>query len=391
MKRKLLKLFLASLFVMFFGWLGNLFLGRYLTPFFIESKLFSDFQIFRNDNKNTTIINNKESIVVGEAESIGEIASNAVYAIVEIMSFEKNVKGPKAGDLNDDRYGYLFGKHGAGTILTNDGVIVTYRTNILEKNSDYKVKTLDGNILKAVLLGVDEFSDLAYLKVENSNNLTTLQFSNLENLREGQKIIAIGSLTGDQKVYLANGVLSGFENNFNLNGSDLSSSEKLERVLNVDFNQNDKYIGGPIINHSGELVAISAGVNIDKKMHYYQIAVDVIKDSMQKIVENRIDQVAKLGVYYISLNSYYQNLKNLPVDSGALIYSSTGKQNLSILSGSSAEKAGLRIGDIILSVDGNEVNVNYPLSSLVNQYEKGSEASLIILRNGEKIDKIVEF
>lgn len=384
------KIFLILVAVMFFGWVGNLFLSRYLTPLFVKSKVFSRLEIFNSDNKNTTFITKTERVIVREDDSISEIASSAVYAVVNILSFEKREDNKKINPAVIDAEKYSSGQEGAGTILTNDGIIVTYRTNIIEKNAEYKVVTLGGNVLDAKLLGIDDFTNLAYLKVEGFN-LTTIPFASSSISNSGKKVIVIGNLSGLQKVYLTDGILTGFDESFNLAGGEIASSEKLEGVLRVDFNEDDKYVGGPIINYEGELLAINAKIEVDSNKKYFQIPIEVIRESMQKIVENRVEQSAKLGIYYISVNPYYKNLKNLSSDKGALIYSATGKQGLAILADSSAEKNGLAINDLILSIDGNEINTTHPLSNFINQYEKGNSAVLGVLRGGKSIEITVEF
>ena len=105
--------------------------------------------IFDNDNKNTTIINKTERVVINEGNSIPEMTSNAVYSVVNVLSFLKNEPIiPKVGLSLNSREKYISGKNGAGTILTNDGIIVTYKSNIEEENADYKVVTFGGNTSK---------------------------------------------------------------------------------------------------------------------------------------------------------------------------------------------------------------------------------------------------
>jgi len=377
--------------MMTFGWMGSLFFGRYLTPVLIRNNIFSKMGIFENDNKNTTIINKTEKILVKEDDSITEISSNAVYSVVSVYSFSKNKNEKVSKNLIvpvEDYYSE--GKNGAGTILTNDGVVVTHRTNIIEKEADYKVLTFGGNTLDATLLGVDDFTDLAFLKV-NGINLTTVPIANSDDVNYGKKVIIIGNVSGLQKVFLTDGILTGMDENFNLTGTEIASSEKLEGIFKVNFNGGDEYVGGPIINYNGELLAIGAMMKTGNENNFFHIPINAVKDSMQKIVENRLYQTAKLGVYYISLNSYYKNLKNLSVDKGALIYSTSGKQGLAVIANSSAEKAGIMIGDIILSIDGNEINPNHPFSNFINQYEKGNTVTLNILRGGKEFELNVEF
>ncbi|MFZ2154284.1 MAG: S1C family serine protease [Candidatus Moraniibacteriota bacterium] len=390
MKMKLIKIMVVFFLIMFFGWLGSLFFGRYLTPIFIKSKTFSKFEIFKNDNKNTTIINQTEKIVVQETESISEVASNASYSVVNIFSFERNLETGKKLSVAATQDKYLTGKRGVGTVLTNDGIIVTSQKNIILENADYKIFTLKGEVLPAQLLAVDNFSELAYLKVEGVN-LTTMPFGDNVNRIFGKKVILIGQLSESGQALLAEGTMSGYQEGFSLAGGEVASSEKLEGVLKVAFDEDNQYVGGPVINYNGELLAITSKIEVDGREKYFQIPIETIKESVQKIIDNKITEVAKLGIYYVSVNQFYQDLKGLTVDRGAMIYSPSGKQGLAIIAGSPAEKAELKIGDIIVSIDGNEINAMHSLANFIYQYEKGSSATLNILRNGEMIEVEVVF
>lgn len=387
---KLIKIMVVFFLIMFFGWLGSLFFGRYLTPIFIKSKTFSKFEIFKNDNKNTTIINQTEKIVVQETESISEVASNASYSVVNIFSFERNLETGKKLSAAVTQDKYLTGKRGVGTVLTNDGIIVTSQKNIILENADYKIFTLKGEVLPAQLLAVDNFSELAYLKVEGVN-LTTMPFGDNVNRIFGKKVILIGQLSESGQALLAEGTMSGYLEGFSLAGGEVASSEKLEGVLKVAFDEDNQYVGGPVINYNGELLAITSKIEVDGREKYFQIPIETIKESVQKIIDNKIAEVAKLGIYYVSVNQFYQDLKGLTVDKGAMIYSPSGKQGLAIIAGSPAEKAELKIGDIIVSIDGNEINAMHSLANFIYQYEKGSSATLNILRNGEMIEVEVNF
>lgn len=389
MNKKILKVIAALILVMVFGWLGSLFFGRYLTPTLIGSRLFSKLSILDNDRKSTTIINKTEKVIVKEGDSINEIASSAVYSVVDIFSFSKSTNLSTKGLLENSNK-YLDGRSGTGTILTNDGIVVTYKDNIIEKNADYKVVTFSGSTLEATLLGIDSFTNLAYLKVDGIN-LTTIPFANSNDINSGKKVIILGNLSGIQKVSLTDGILTTFEEGFNLSGTNISSSEKLEGVFRVNYLGDEKYAGGPVISYNGDLLAISAIMEIDNKDSFFQIPVDIVKDSMQRVVDGRVDQIAKLGIYYISITPFYKNLKDLSVDKGALVYSSSGKQGLAVVADTVAEKYGIKLGDIITAIDGNEINPSHPLSNFVSQYEKNDTATLNILRGDQELELNIEF
>ncbi|MEF3691430.1 MAG: trypsin-like peptidase domain-containing protein [Candidatus Moraniibacteriota bacterium] len=392
MKKKILKAFAILIIVMTFGWIGSLFFGRYLTPILIRNDFFAKMGIFENDDKSTTIINKTERVLVRESDSVTEVSSNAIYAVVDVFSFsvEAENKTVQKSLAMGEREKFQQGKSGAGTILTNDGLIVTSRFNIIEEAAEYKILTYGGNVLEAKLLGVDDFTDLAFLKAEGSN-FTTMPMADSSTVNFGKRVVIIGEISGSQKIYLSDGVLSGFDEKFSLTGTEIASSEKLQGVLRVDFVGGEDYAGGPIINYSGELLGISIFINKGGEKQFFQIPINVVKDSMQKISENRLDKTARLGIYYLSLDAYYKILKDLKVERGALIYSATGKQGLAVIAESSAEKAGLKIGDIIMSIDGNEIDSAHPLSNFISQYEKDSTAVLKVLRGDEEIELTVEF
>ncbi len=330
--------------------------------------------------------------MVRESDSVTEVSSNAIYAVVDVFSFsveaeDKNVKKVLTVDEEEK---FQQGKSGAGTILTNDGLIVTSRFNIIEEEAEYKILTYGGNILEAKLLGVDDFTDLAFLKAEGSN-LTTMPMADSSAVNFGKRVIMIGEISGLQKIYLSDGVLSGFDEKFSLTGTEVASSEKLQGVLRVDSVGGRDYAGGPIINYSGELLGINMFASRGGENQFFQIPINVVKDLMQKISENRLDKTARLGIYYLSLDPYYKILKDLKIDRGALIYSATGKQGLAIIDKSPAEKAGLKIDDIIISIDGNEIDSAHPLSNFISQYEKDSTAVLKVLRGDEELELTVEF
>jgi len=391
MKKNILKIVAGIIVIMTFGWMGTLLLNRYFTPMLMKSNFFSRTGILDTENKNTTIINKTEKVVVGEDSSATEIASGAVYAVADVYSFlpeEKKTLAKVSGEEAVKKYAQ--GKKGTGTILTNDGIIVTHKNNIIEEGADYKIMTFDGAVLDASLLGVDEFTELAFLKADGAN-LTTIPFADSDDVNSGRKVIALGGLTGDKKISLADGVLTELDENFNLSGAEVASSEKLEGVFRMNFSGGENYVGGPVISYSGELLAISSAIKIDNEINYFQIPANAVRDAMQKAVENRLEESANLGIYYISVNPYYKNLKGLTVDKGALVYSASGKQGLAVVAGSAAEKSGIKINDIIVSIDGNEINSSHPLSDFINQYEKGSTATMNVLRAGESMEITVEF
>lgn len=391
MTKKIIKWFFIGTLIFVLSGIGGVFFEKYLIPILGKNDFFGKYRIFQRMEKNTTIINKIERIVSKDNNSINEISSNAAASVVTIFSFSDDAKKIKKTALSEkNSNSKLRGKKGAGVILTNDGVVVTYGDNIFKKDATYEVVIFDGSVYEAKLLGVDEFANLAYLQVEMVN-LPAISFANSDNIDLGKRVIVMGYSQGKNSVSLTDGVLSDFIEKFNLSGQTVSSSEKLEGVFKITFNEDEKYVGGPIIDFNGEMIAITAMMKIDNKNVYFQIPVNIIKKSMAKISDNEFEKSASLGIYYLSIDKFNQKLYDLPIEHGAIIYAPSGEQGLAIIKGSSAEKAGLKINDIIVSVDGKNIDLEHSLSNYINEYKNGDEINLKILRNNKEIKVNVKF
>lgn len=369
---------LALIFII--GGTGGVFADRYILPKLSHYDFWAGFNWIKKINEKVTIINKTEQIVVEEYDSISETASQAASAVVNIASAPNDSASVAT---KEDSFNYnTETKNGTGVIITGDGLIVTYRNAIIEERAAYKVWIFDGSSYEAELLGIDDFTNLAYLKIDASN-LPVIPFANAEDFKPGKKLIAIGNFSGEYQNNFSAGLLSGINKIFNLSGKTVSSSEKLEGVFETDLNNQPGCAGCPIINYSGELVGITGSIEINNGDRYFQIPFKAVKESADLAIAGNFKKRASLGIYYLPLTKSYAWATGLKRDRGALIYSPSGKQGLAILAGSSAEKAKLKINDIIIAVNGEEINLDNPLSNLISRYKKGDQAEFLIIREKE--------
>lgn len=367
--KNIIKVILIIAVVFIIGGIASITVDRYIFPKLGMTKFFSRFSIFQEINEKVNVIERTEKVIVKEENSINEIASQAATAVVNIVSISE------AGKL---------GKNGTGVIVTSDGMIVTYRDTIIEEKAKYKVLIFNGSSFDAELVGVDNFSNLAFFKIATSN-LPVMSFANSNDSRPGKKLIAIGNSFGEYQNRFAAGLLSNVNKTFNLSGNIISSSEKLEGVFETDFSSQEAYIGGPMVDYSGELVGIIGLVTIDNKGRYFQVPSNAVKRSMELAIEKNLGNRPTLGIYYLPVTKVYAAANNIKRDRGAIIYSPSGRQGLAIISGSPAEKAGLRVNDIIIALNAQEINLDNPLANVLSEYKKGDEIELLIDRKGEEI------
>ena len=373
--KKLTKLS-AKLIIIFVVAVGAaIFAEHYFFPRLSATKFFSKYKLFQKAAENVTIINKTEQVTIKEEDSISTIAEKASPSIVNIVSVANKASSGKNWPIS---------KGGRGIIVTSDGLIVTYRSAIIENDASYRVFISDGSGYDAVLFGIDEFSNLAYLKI-NASNLTTISFANSSDFRTGKKLIAIGNSEAEYQNQFTAGLLSNVNKIFNIAGKTLSSSEKTEGVWETDFITSDSFLGGPVINYNGELAGITGMELIDNQKKFFILPSNLVKESVELAIKNELTSRPILGIYYIPITKKYAFINNLKRDRGALIYSASGDQGLAIISNSPAEKAGLKINDIITAVNNQEVNLDNPLSNLLSQYKKGDEIELLVVREGKEI------
>jgi len=386
-KKHLFRLFVLLVLVFIVGGTGGLFFEHYVLPRLRTNTALTKSGLFKKMSENVTVINKTEQITVNEDDSVNKIASRATNSVVNIISSRKVAKSTTQrilGDLSQDE-----SMSGTGIIVTSDGMVVTYRGAIIEADAAYTVLLANGTHYEGMLAGMDEFSNLAYIKIDASN-LSTISFADSNGAYPGKKLVAIGNSFGEYQNRFAAGLLSNINKVFNLDGKTVSSSEKLEGVFETDFNDQKEYLGGPVINYAGELVGIVGSVQMDNQQKYFQIPSDVIKESMDLAIKGELQNRSELGLYYVPITKEYSLAHGLNRDRGALVYSPSGKQGLAILADSVAEKAGVKINDIIIAVDGKEINLDNPLSNAMSEYKKGDKAELLIIRDEEEIKIIIE-
>lgn len=371
---------LFVLVVMVFGGLGGVLADHYIFPRFSSSEFFSKYDFFKKFTENVTVINKTEQVFVKEETSLGKISGQAASSIVNIASL------PEAGQGSAAKKGLVAIEpmNGTGAIVTSDGLIMTYESAVNPVNSKYKVTTSDGNTYDAEFLGTDSYSGLSFLKI-NGNNLPAISFGDSNDSKPGEKVIAIGNNFGIYSNRYAAGLLSSFNPTYNLAGKALSYSDKLEGTFETDFNSEKNYVGGPIIDYTGQVIGITGTLEKNGAGEFFQIPSNKVKRVIDRAIKKELDKDPMLGVYYVPITKTYALNNNLAVDKGALIFSSSGQLGLAIIAGSSGQKAGLQINDIIKAVNDQEINMENSLPDLLYQYKQGDTIELTILRGAEDL------
>jgi S1-C subfamily serine protease len=257
------------------------------------------------------------------------------------------------------------------------------------ENAKYKIATGDGNVYDAMLLEIDSYSNLAFLKI-NASNLSVASFANSDDAKPGEKIIAVGNDSLSHVPFFAAGILSSFNAYYTLSEKAIASSEKLEGAFELDISAQNHYIGGPVVDYSGQIIGITGVTSRDNKDVFFQIPSNKVKAIISKEIRREINTNPTFGIYYVSITKTYAQINNLSSEAGALIYAPSGQQGLAIIANSPAANAGLKINDIITAISGEKIKAEKSLPDLLYEHKKGEEIELTIMRNSEELKMKVQ-
>jgi len=285
---------------------------------------------------------------------------------------------------------------GTGFIVSEDGLILTNRHVVLDKEADYTVFTNDGRKFPAEVLARDPVQDLAVLKIEKTNEVDNkgklkiqpfpiVKLGDSSQLQIGQTVIAIGNVLGEFRNSVSVGVISGLGRTITASGGGLV--ETLEDVIQTDAAINKGNSGGPLLNLKGEVIGINTAMVLEAQNIGFAIPINQAKKDIEQVKKFGKIVYPFLGVRYVLITEQIKQENNLSVDYGALIIQ--GKQGeAAIFPDSAAEKAGLKEGDIILEFNEEKITPENSLAKIIMKYNPGDKITLKILR--QEKEEIIE-
>lgn len=271
---------------------------------------------------------------------------------------------------------------GSGFFVGSDGLIVTNKHVVTDKNVDYTVFTNDGKKYSAKVVARDPVLDIALIKIEGSN-FPYLTLGNSENLQVGQSVIAIGNALGEFRNTVSVGVVSGLARSVTA-GDSSGNVEVLDRVIQTDAAINPGNSGGPLLDLSGKVIGVNVAVAQGSQSIGFALPINSVKGAIESVKSTGKIVRPYLGVRYVAVNSQMKEKNNLTVDYGVLIKPGANVNELAVIPGSPADKAGLVENDIILEIDGVKLDDKTSLASMIREKKIGQEIRMKILHRGEE-------
>ena len=261
---------------------------------------------------------------------------------------------------------------GTGIIMSSDGYVITNH-HVITGALVISVLTNDNQEFEAALVGSDEMSDLAVLKID-ARGLQAAEFGDSSKLRVGDSVVAIGDPLGVQlRGTMTNGIISAINR-------DLTVGDRTMTLIQTNAALNNGNSGGPLINCYGQVI----GINTVKMSSYYTatasveglgfaIPISVAKPIIDELIENGyVAGRPAIGISGDSLPSYYRTYYRLP----------EGVYVTSVNEGSDAKAKGIREGDIVTAINGERISSIDELNTVKNQYAAGDEVTLTVYRSG---------
>lgn len=263
---------------------------------------------------------------------------------------------------------------GTGVVLEASGLIVTNYHVVSDANYDYTVFLADGSNYAAKIVGTDKFADLAFLKIEAAN-LTPAVLGDSDALETGQTVFAIGNSLGRYQNSVSRGVVSGLGRVIK---EALEVGPRMHNLIQTDAAISKGNSGGPLVNMAGEVVGINTLIDTAGVSLNFAIPVNAMKDSLNQL--KMFGKISRpfLGVQFATIDPVLQADASLPVKEGALISS--------VSLGSPAAIAGMKGGDIVVSINGQKLDYNHELDSEIQKYQAGNQVMLKVLRNGQSLE-----
>ena len=274
---------------------------------------------------------------------------------------------------------------GSGFFVSSDGLIVTNKHVVDQKDVEYTVFTNDGKKHVASVIARDPILDIALIKVVPSagKSFPYLSLGDSDSLEVGQSVIAIGNALAEFRNTVSVGVISGLARSITA-GTGSGMTESLDQVIQTDAAINPGNSGGPLLDLSGKVIGVNVAIAQGSQNIGFALPINSVKSAIESVKSTGKIIRPYLGLRYLVINAQIKEKNNLTVDYGVLVKAGASADELAVIPGSPADKAGIVENDIILEIDGIKLDDKTNLASVIRGKSVGQIINLKILHRGEE-------
>lgn len=329
-----------------------------------------------------------------QATDFTRAAESTINGVVSIKSFATPTGYNMGGDIfNDPFFEFFFGPQsnprqrkqgedaqrelglGSGVIISADGYIVT-NNHVIDGAERLEVTLNDNRTFNATVVGTDELTDLALIKID-ADNLPVIPMGDSDALKIGEWVLAVGNPFGLTSTVTA-GIVSAKARR--ISGPSLGRRMSIESFIQTDAAVNPGNSGGALVNLNGELVGINTAIYSQTGNYAgYSFAVptSIVVKIVADLKQYGTPQRAVLGVAFSELTDKVAKEKGITkVNSGLLVSKVSDR--------SAAMEAGLEAGDVIVALNGVSTLTQAQLQEQLNRYRPGDKITITYVRDNEE-------
>lgn len=262
---------------------------------------------------------------------------------------------------------------GTGFVVSDKGIVVTNKHVVSEPDIHYTVVTRDGKKFDIKKIYRDPILDLAIVQVDD-DSMKPLEFGDSSKLKVGQTVIAIGNALGKFTNTVTTGVVSGLGRSVVAGDQFSGSAESLDDLIQTDAAINPGNSGGPLLNSAGQVIGMNVATTEGAQNIGFAVPINSVKKIADEFIKTGSVSRPFLGVSYRFISKDVAIMNEVP--QGAYIQD--------VVSGSSADKAGIKVGDIITKVDGQTVDSETKISQTITGKKIGDKLNLTIWNDGKE-------
>ena len=308
-----------------------------------------------------------------QVSDFAEAAEISVNSVVHVnVAKEREVSPWEQYFYGNTRGPQVVEGSGSGVIISEKGYIVT-NNHVINDASTIKVTLNDNRKFDAELVGSDPTTDLALLKIE-SDDLQPLPFGDSDNLRLGEWVLAVGNPFNLTSTVTA-GIISAKGRNINI----INTNSAIESFIQTDAAVNPGNSGGALVNTKGQLIGINTAISTHTgsfEGYSFAVPVNIVRKVVDDILTYGAVQRAFLGVNIVDVSAELAKEQALSITSGVYV--------VNVLEEGAAAAAGLKSGDVIVSIDGNKISKTAELLEQIGRKRPGDKAKVMVYRNEDQ-------
>lgn len=261
---------------------------------------------------------------------------------------------------------------GSGVIISKDGYIVT-NNHVVDQAAEVVVSLYNGRGYEAKIIGTDPSTDLAVLKIDEKN-LPVAGIANSDEVEVGDWVLAVGNPFNLASTVTA-GIVSAKARNINI----LNDNSAIESFIQTDAAVNPGNSGGALVNLKGELIGINTAIATPTGTfagYAFAVPSNIVKKVMGDLIRYGEVQRGYLGVVIRDLDWQLAQQLGMDLSQGVVV--------ANLVKGGPADRAGVRVKDVILEINGSPIQSTSRLMEIVASHKPGDKLDVVIQRGKEK-------